>query len=128
MEFNREVEQLAKFKKARVGIIEKLGMTYNLQKVFNQEGYFNIKVTPLGANICLLEDDSEGALETLVKEEKVWLGQWFKEIRRWRPNDVDNERVTWLRCYGIPCHAWCLEFFQFLTSPVGMSRSLDDDT
>lgn len=41
---------------------------------------------------------------------------------------MDNERVTWLRCYGIPCHVWCSEFFQFLVLPVGTYICMDDNT
>lgn len=32
------------------------GLTYNMQETFNMEGYLAIKVTPLRANLCLLEE------------------------------------------------------------------------
>ncbi|CAI8613624.1 unnamed protein product [Vicia faba] len=128
MEFDREMENLARFEKTFVGIVENPGMTYNIQESFNLEGYFNIKATPLRANLCLFEELVDGELEYLVKEAQDWVGQWFKEIRRSKPSDVDNERVTWLWCYGIPCHLWCSKLFQFLTSPAGTFICMDEDT
>lgn len=128
MEFNWDLNDLDRLDKAYMGIVENPGMTYNIQNSFHLKGYFNIKATPLGANLCLLEENEYGELEFLVSEEKDWLGQWFSEIRKWSPKDVDNERLTWLRSYGIPCHALCSEFFQFLTSTIGTYLCSDDET
>ena len=41
---------------------------------------------------------------------------------------VDQERVTWLRIFGIPCHAWTLEFFSFITLPTYEYMCMDDNT
>lgn len=45
-------------------------MTYNIQKTLHAKGYFKIKTTPLGANLCLLEEQEEGELKAMIKEEK----------------------------------------------------------
>lgn len=56
LEFNIEdKEEWCKFKKAYVGVMENLCMTYNIQDIFNIGGYFEIKVTLLGEILCLLE-------------------------------------------------------------------------
>lgn len=47
------------------------------------------------------------------------MSEWFLETRPWKHEDVDNERMTWLRVFGVPCHAWCLKLFEFITSSVG---------
>lgn len=70
LEFNGEVEDLARFEKAYVGIVENPSMTYNILESFNFEGYFNMKVTPLDANLCLLEEVVDGELEYLAKKAK----------------------------------------------------------
>lgn len=31
-------------------------MTYNVQEQFHMKGVFSIRVTPLGSNLCLLEE------------------------------------------------------------------------
>lgn len=61
---------------------------------FELEGFLSVKVTPLGENLFLLEDNEEGVLESLILEESEWLGQWFVEVRRWKEDDVNHERVT----------------------------------
>lgn len=53
-------------------MIENPEMSYNIQTSFEVEGYFSIKVTPLGANLCLLEDLEEGAIKDLIKEGRSW--------------------------------------------------------
>lgn len=40
---------------------------------------------------------------------------------------MDEERVKWLRIYGIPCHAWNSRFFEFITK-LGIYICLDDGT
>ncbi|CAK8534102.1 unnamed protein product [Lathyrus sativus] len=57
----------------RVGEVMKDGNAFNIQKLIFEEGYFNIKATPLGASLCLLEDTSGGDLEGFIKEARVWL-------------------------------------------------------
>lgn len=49
-----EKEELFRFKKAFIGVVSNPGMSYNIQQLFNKEGYFYLKATPLGANFCLL--------------------------------------------------------------------------
>lgn len=58
---------------------------------------FFIKVTPLGANLCLLEESEEGEIRNLIREGKYWWSQWFTCIREWNKDDIDNEIVAWIR-------------------------------
>lgn len=90
------------------------------------EGYFSVQVTPLGANLFLLEDRVEGELETLVKEGKDWLSQWFKEVRPWKPSEF--EIVTWIKCDGIPFLDWNPEFFLYLVGGMGEYLCANDNT
>lgn len=89
-----------------MGVVEEPGMTYNMQKALHTEGFFRIKATPLGANLFLLEELEEGEIRALVKGEPEWVGKWFLDIHLWTPTDVDNESLTWMRCFGLPCHVW----------------------
>lgn len=47
---------LKRFSSAYVKTVVFAGSTYNIQYVFDKKGYFGIRVTPLGARSCLLED------------------------------------------------------------------------
>lgn len=82
----------------------------------------------MGANLFLIEEEIDGAVKSLIEEEKEWIGRWFLKIKPWSPEVVDNERLTWINCYGVPCHAWSFEFFDFITCSWGKFASLDDDT
>lgn len=91
-------------------MVEHARNSYNIHESFNLEGYFSTKVTLLGENLFLLEDKEEGELAKLMELGASLLMQWFEEIKRWEPSDVDQERVTWFRIYGIPCHDGTLTF------------------
>lgn len=66
-------EELVKLHKAFVDVVVNLGSTYNIQNIFQTEGYFAVKVTPLGDNVCLLQGQEDGDIEALVKEGVDWL-------------------------------------------------------
>ncbi|CAI8610467.1 unnamed protein product [Vicia faba] len=108
--------------------VENSGPTYNMQEYFNMEGYFGVKVTPLGSNLYLLEEREDGELKALIKEASDWINQWFVEIRPWSPKEVDNERLTWLRVFGLPCHAWHAKVFDFMSKSVGVFICVDEET
>lgn len=55
------------FEKAFVGVVENSGLTYSMQEMFHFEGYFSVKVTPMGANLCLLEDLVDWELKALIE-------------------------------------------------------------
>lgn len=103
--FFSNAEDRYKLSKAFVGVVLLPGSSYNIQTHFEMEGVFTIKVTSMGENLCLLEDLEEGYIRELIGEVSTWWKQWFKEIKPWRFSDVDEERVVWLRIYGVPCQA-----------------------
>ena len=78
LHFTIEDQNFSRFKKAFVGKVLSPGMTYNIQNIFHAQGYFAIKVTPMGANLCLLEEQEEGELKALTEDANEWLEQWFE--------------------------------------------------
>lgn len=46
---------------------ENPGLTYSMLEMFHSEGYFFVKVTPLGFNYCLLEDLVGGEVKALIE-------------------------------------------------------------
>jgi hypothetical protein len=128
MSFEAKKEDLERLQKAFVGEVIQAGMSYNIQDAFHRQGYFGVKVTPLGANLTLLEGQEEGEVQVLIDDAKGWLDQWFKDIRPWNPKEIDNTRVAWLRVFGIPPHAWNDLFFVQLVKPWGEFMRSDDGT
>ncbi|MCH85835.1 hypothetical protein A2U01_0006687, partial [Trifolium medium] len=121
-------DDFLRLQKAFIGVVAHPGMSYNIQNAFHSQGYFGVKVTPLGSNLTLLEGQEDGEVQALMEDAKDWLDQWFKEIRPWTPKDVDVERLVWLRIYGIPAHAWNDVFFSQVTRPWGNFLNADDAT
>lgn len=55
-------------KKVFVSFVENAGMSYNIQEAFNAEGYFSIKVSHLGANLCFLVELEVVEIEYIINE------------------------------------------------------------
>ncbi|CAI8603026.1 unnamed protein product [Vicia faba] len=88
------MEDKARFQKAFVGKVTILGSAYKVQTYLEIEGYFGVKVTHLGANLCFLEESEEWVIEDLIGEGETWWKQWFSEVRRWNEEDVNNGRLA----------------------------------
>ncbi|CAK8530830.1 unnamed protein product [Lathyrus sativus] len=112
----------------RVGEVMEDGNAFNIQKLIFEEGYFNIKATPLGASLCLLEDTSRGDLEVFVKEAREWIDIWSRDIRKWHMEEIDRVRIVWVNCYGLPCVAWSEKNFRQISSSLGSFVKCDEKT
>lgn len=51
LEFNIKNTDLVRFNKVYAGVVENVGLSYSIQEIFNNEGYFFVRVSPLGANL-----------------------------------------------------------------------------
>lgn len=128
LSFSVDKEVIQNLSNAYVGHVSKPGDTYVVQKKFHMEGYFNIKATPLGANLVLLEPNDGVDVAKVVEEAKGWVEDWFDEIKAWSPMEIDKERLVWVKCFGIPYHAWSDNFFNMLASCYGVFMYADSCT
>lgn len=96
-------ETILRLKKAFIGEVHSPGSSFNMQTNFEMEGYFQVKVSPMRPNHCLLEEIKEGDIQALIEEGVSWWSLWFKNISPWKEDIVDKERVVWIRILGIPC-------------------------
>lgn len=124
--FKSKEEARERFRKAFVGKVIIPGSSYNMQGCFEIEGIFSVKLTPMGANLCLLEDLVEGFLGNSMAEGEKWWKIWFMEVRRWKDEDAEVSRAMWVRAYDISCLGWCSEFFVSLANSFGSFICLDE--
>lgn len=103
LEFIPKNIDINSLKKSYVGEVITLGTTFHMQAKFSAEGFFLVKFTPLGAYLCLLEDDEDAVLKDLVEIEKLLAWAVFKEVRIWSLREIDRERFTWVKVCGISC-------------------------
>ncbi|XP_058726543.1 uncharacterized protein LOC131597900 [Vicia villosa] len=104
------------------------GSAYNIQTHFEMEGFFAIKVSLMGGNLCLLEEMEEGYIEDLIGEGETWWRTWFTEIKKWEDAKVDDSRVVWIRIFGILAHAWSSDFFMGIADTMGTFVCIDEHT
>lgn len=58
----------------------------------------------------------------------VVLSELFNKIKPWETKDVDWERLIWIKCYGVPCHAWSEDFFEKLGLTYDVFMYVDEHT
>lgn len=106
-------------------------MTYNVQQSLHEEGYFNVKETPLGANLCLLEGKEEGVLECWSfcgRRKKVG---WENGLVKFTCGVPEMSTMRdWHGLDATVFHAMhgALIFFTFLVSMVGVFLFSGDKT
>ncbi|XP_058726669.1 uncharacterized protein LOC131598038 [Vicia villosa] len=128
LSFSSKEEDRKRFSKAYMGRVKTPGSAYNIQTHFDMEGMFAVKVSPMGGNMCLLEDREPGFIEDMIGEGESWWKDWFEDIRRWKDADRDESRVVWLRVFGIPPLVWNSEFFRALGGSLGEFIRIDEHT
>lgn len=65
-----------------VGVVENIRSSYNVQEILDKEVFFTIGSTPLGANLCLLEDRVNGVVEELLSNEAEWVKLRFSKVKK----------------------------------------------
>lgn len=128
MYFTREKEELGRYQMAFTGVIKESIFSMVLKHIFHEEGLSAIRLTIMGTNLCILENLVCGEVESFIQDRKSWWEQWFTTIRSWQPEDVDIERLLWLRIRGTPCHVWCVSFFISLVKTRGSFIKCDEST
>ncbi|KAF1865921.1 hypothetical protein Lal_00033383 [Lupinus albus] len=94
------------------------------EKLF-RDGFLTIHLTPLGGRSFLLRSEEDDDIEAFLEGEPAWFQSRFCVLRKWVPKDLASERFIWVRCYGVPLHAWEENFFKLLASSLGTFLGLD---
>ncbi|GKV16062.1 hypothetical protein SLEP1_g26767 [Rubroshorea leprosula] len=128
IEYNAKPEDYAWLEGCFVGLVHSVEMVHNLQEKFYMEGYFSCQIRAMGGRMVLLDCEDKEELKDLVELAADWLGQWFEEMRPWKPEMVAKERFVWIRCQGVPLNAWSTEFFEKMGCSWGKFICLDDNT
>ncbi|MCH85195.1 DUF4283 domain protein [Trifolium medium] len=122
-----ETEVMARLKGAFVGFLAEPKELLDIQHRFILEGYHNIKVTLIGHLKVLLTSSVVGEVQEVVGTVGWWC-TWFDRFEEWSPESVSNQRTTWLRCYGVPHHAWGEALFRALGFKFGNFVEMDSST
>jgi hypothetical protein len=119
-----EAEVLAKLKGAYVGFLVEHKDYSEIQRNFTLDGYHNITVSPLGHLMVLLSSTVAGEVKEVVQTVGWWC-TWFDRFEEWSPDLVSSQRTTWLKCYGVPHHAWGGALFRAVAFKFGRFVEVD---
>jgi hypothetical protein len=122
-----EPEMMAKLQGGVVGILAEHHDYHIIQNNFIMDGYSNLQVIPLGFMKVLLLSSVTREVEELVGS-VGWWSTVFDKFEVWSPEVTSNQRTTWLRCYGIPLHAWGEALFRTIGFKFGSFVEADLST
>ncbi|GKV40774.1 hypothetical protein SLEP1_g48377 [Rubroshorea leprosula] len=126
--FNVDEKEYTWVEGSYVGTARAVELIPTLQEKFYMEGYFSLSLKPMGGKLVLMQCQDKEELQYLVENAGDWLAQWFDEVRPWTPSMVASDRFTWIKCQGVPLHAWGPKFFEDLSMFWGKLITLDDST
>jgi hypothetical protein len=102
-----EEEVLARLGGAYVGYLVENKEAALIQNQLWMGGFQNLNICSMGFMKILISSDKVGEVKEVV-ESVGWWCSLFERVFLWSPGLVSNQRVVWLRCYGVPVHAWVL--------------------
>jgi hypothetical protein len=122
-----ETEAMERLRGAVVGFLTETKDCTTIQQNLVMDGYHNIQVIPYGHRKVLLMSKVEGEVKELIGTVGWWC-TWFERFEVWSPELVSNERTIWLRCYGVPLHAWGEALFRSIAFKFGVFTEVDLST
>ncbi|KAK9076549.1 hypothetical protein SSX86_004883 [Deinandra increscens subsp. villosa] len=66
---------------------------------------YSITIRYLGGKSMLLTFYTRSAAEEFLNEKDVWK-DYFEDLEIWKGQDIQYERVAWIRIHGIPIQLW----------------------
>jgi hypothetical protein len=126
-EVEAEEERLMKLEGACVGYLIEKKDAQTIQNDFNMNGFQGLKVCAFGHLQILLWSEKIGEVEEVMSTVGWWCSM-FEKLVPWSPELVVNSRVAWLRCYGVPTHAWGNNLFRSIAFKHGRFIEVDGNT
>ncbi|CAL0317081.1 unnamed protein product [Lupinus luteus] len=96
--------------------------------LIKEEGINTITARPLGGDRVLLAPVDGECVQEVLDDAKGWFSNIFISLKPWSPDDVVDERMVWVRCFGLPIHAWNITAFNQIVKEFGVLLSVDAAT
>lgn len=108
--------------------MKNLELIPSLREAFMVEGHITIQVRYLRDDRVLLTNHQESNLVEVLQGSKGWRSEFVDNLKPWSSSFAPINRVTWVRCTGIPLHMWTMDCFKHLLLQVGDVIKIDEDT
>jgi len=99
-----------------------------LQRRIYDGGFESLVVIPLGADKVFLRTTDEGDVSNILSEVVDFFCNFFSTSVKWNKDIVGFERGVWVCIYGVPLHAWNLNFFKLCVCDIGRLMRIDEFT
>jgi hypothetical protein len=128
MAIDAEPKNLKMLDGSFVGTLKEIADVDSIQTNIWMEGFQQIKATPIGMDLILLNSSLEGEIQRAYESNKSWWEMWFLSLTPWRPNLRPRGRRIWVRPFGVPLHIWSWEGFKKIIWRYGTLVNLDPET
>ena len=99
-----------------------------LQRIIFDVGFEKLVIIPLGADKVLLRSEDEEDVSIIMLEAADFFDNFFSTPKKWNKDFVVRESGAWVRIYGVPLHAWNLDFLKLCVYDCGRLLRVDDFT
>ncbi|KAK7269345.1 hypothetical protein RIF29_22070 [Crotalaria pallida] len=105
LEYKPKMDDKEWISKSWVGTLHGYEEVEDIQNIFCAAGFYQVKTVKMGGKEILLSPIDDTDLEQLFSKEVDWIDTHFESIKKCSPSTVARERVTWVKCIGVPLMA-----------------------
>ncbi|MCH79622.1 cysteine-rich receptor-like protein kinase, partial [Trifolium medium] len=99
-----------------------------IQSRLTDTGFDDLVLIPMGADKVFVRsltgEDALSAVNNATNFFQLVFSNWM----RWENNMIPYQRGAWVRLFGIPLHAWNVEFFKLCVLECGRFMSVDSSS
>ena len=91
-------------------------------------GFENLDIIPLGVDKVLVRTSDKEDVSNVLLKATYFFDHFFSTPVKWNKGVLIRERGAWVRIYGVPLHAWNLNFFKLCVFDCGRLLRVDEVT
>lgn len=99
-----------------------------LQRRIFDAGFEKLDIIPLGADEVIVRSPDGEDVSVSFSEAPNFFSHFFSTPVKWNKDVMVCERGAWVRIYGVPLHAWNINFFKLYVLDCGRLLKVDDCT
>jgi len=120
-------EDIRRYENVWVGRLKQLEIFERLEDEVSWKLGPGVSPKYLGDDMTLLLGLSDTRAAKIMAEEIEQGSSLFYSLTKWKPQLRTGNRLTWLRCWGIPLVAWTIDNIRKIVTAVGNLVEVDDD-
>ncbi|MCH90475.1 sulfate transporter, partial [Trifolium medium] len=90
-----------------------------VQNRITDAGFNDLVLIPMGADKVFVRNSEGVDAMSIISRAKEFFQLVFSNWMRWEKNALPYQRGAWVRLYGVPLHAWNVQFFKLCVFDCG---------